>query len=87
MTTINRYELVMVVTTKATGERKTVTRLEHAYTVQDALMQALVNVQEGRTDKMDTAILSIGPPEEDILKTMDAVRMPGIPGIPGKIGV
>jgi hypothetical protein len=63
--TIYRYEIEVQLTNRVTGAKDIVTRLEHAYTLNDALMQASLTLgyQHGESDMK---IVRCGPPLEDV---------------------
>lgn len=65
MNTIFVYEVDLRITQKATGQVKLVTRTEHAYSLMDALHQALIHASVDLGD-VDVKPLRIGPPDEAI---------------------
>lgn len=64
MSKINRYEVELVLTTN--GKPLTITRLEHAYSPFDAMVQAAAGVGYERPGA-DARVKRVGPPMADIV--------------------
>lgn len=64
MTTINVYEVQLKIVNKNTKAVSAITRTEHAYSVMDAMMQAVLNQSaEIDTGFADITVTHIGPPQ------------------------
>lgn len=65
---MNVYEVELRVKQRATGEERLTTRTEHAYSVTDAAMQAVLNQAAAETPgTVDIVLAHIGPPTADVL--------------------
>ena len=67
MAVIYKYEVEMRVRDKASGKVTSVTRVEHAYSPSDALMQAAINHVSANPESEVIGSLHIGPPQDAIL--------------------
>lgn len=64
MAQIFTYEVELKVTHKATGKVELVTRTEHAYSLMDAMHQAVFNQIAGDPTDVDIKMVHVGPPLE-----------------------
>jgi len=80
----NVYEIELKLTNNNTGEVKTVTMREHAYSVHDAVMQALFNQNAADPGSAEITVVHVGPPAAEIFASASklsgeiAGRMAGI---------
>lgn len=66
---MNVYEIELTLTARQTRKVTTVTRVEHAYGVMDAVQQALMNAGvDANLGGQDVAFVHVGPPREAIEK-------------------
>ena len=63
---VNRYEIDMRVSTKGKDDAHIVTRIEHAYSVMDAIMQAVVNHSGANPSETIEATIRVSPPADEI---------------------
>ncbi len=77
MNTIFTYEVELKVTDKATGKAELVTRTEYAYSLMDAMHQALVQVTAGRAE-ISVEPMRVGPPAEAIRAAAQGTLNPQI---------
>lgn len=86
MAQIFTYEVELRITEKATdprvdhGKVELVTRTEHAYSLMDAMHQAVFNHIAGGTQDIDMKVVRVGPPLELIqaLKTPQSDALDGL---------
>jgi intracellular sulfur oxidation DsrE/DsrF family protein len=85
--TVFKYEVEIQVTDRRTGKSVAVTRTEHAYSVMDAMMQAVVN-QRTDQDHEEVRVIRIGPPagaiadsEAGLARQITEMLQRGRPGI------
>lgn len=65
MANIYKYEIEVKLTHKNTGEVKTATRIDHAYSIQDMTMQTLF-AMISEHGNVDVTVMRVGPPLADI---------------------
>ena len=66
---IYEYEVTLKLTNRNTKAATLSTRIEHAYSVGDAVMQACMNQSaQVETGSAEIALVSVGPPAEAIRK-------------------
>lgn len=74
MATTNAYEVELKLVNRNTFDERLVTRTEYAYSVQDAVMQAVVNqAADPGTGSAEVKVLRIGPPQELVLAASQSV--------------
>jgi hypothetical protein len=60
---VNEYEVEVVLTKRSSGERKTITTTEYAYTISDVPAQAIYSVLSDKNpEEWELKIARIGPP-------------------------
>ncbi len=64
---IKKYEVILELHNPNTGDKREITRLEHAYSAIDAVTQGIMNVSK-EAGSAEIKVQHVGPPTEDIIK-------------------